>query len=448
MYGLKIAGLHRIARLAMQAGSALWLGLLPLAGQAFAEEPRPFRVMLETKLKITVVEWIASEGEYKEWTALGGEFSVGPDGAIDMPLVGPVPALGKATTAIAEDLATRLQRQTGLVKAPSVSVQISAYPPVYVSGTVETPGAVDYRPGLRVIQAVALAGGRERRSEPDNRYTEFDQIRYGGDLKLIDIQIAAQQARRARLEAELKDAPGIVFPAEIDALRGKPAVARIAATEETVFANRRDALKRQLSTLDELGDLLKGEITVLDEKMAAQDRQIEIARKELRDIARLVQEGTVARPRETSLERVVADLESNKLDMIVASMRAKQKVSETTRDAAQLIGQRKTEVSGDLQKVESDLEDLRLKRETTLHLVAAAGAILSRTGDGQILEARELSFAILPAGSAGDARPASGNDVLQPGDLVVVDLGYAPDKKPGEAAAVDWTGALATATEQ
>lgn len=406
-----------IAAMAIQTG---------LCSASAATGREPFSILPETKLKITVVEWIASEGDYKEWTALGGEYAVAADGTIDMPLVGLVEAAGRTTPAIAADLAALLKRKTGLVEAPAVSVQISAYPPVYVSGSVERPGAVDYRPGLRVMQAVALAGGRERRFDRANRYMEMDQIRFAGDLHRVEVQIAQQLARKARLEAELAEASAISYPEEFEKLRSNPAIAKIAIAEETVFTNRRDALQRQLSTLSDLGDLLKREIAVLDEKMNAQDRQIEIARKELQAIAKLVTNGTSTRSREASLERVVADLESSKLDMVVASMRARQKVSETSRDASQLIGQRKTEVSRDLQQVESELEDLRLRRDTTLQLLAATGAILERTGREEDLEQLGLSYAILRAGSSGALQPADENTILQPGDLLQVAIRIEP----------------------
>jgi protein involved in polysaccharide export with SLBB domain len=419
---------------------------LPFWGTpAHAQNAEPFRIMPETKLKITVVEWLAAQGEYKEWTALGGEFAVTADGVIDLPLVGAVNAGGETAAAIAANVASRLQKQTGLAKPPSVTVHISAYPPVFVSGSVEEPGAIDYRPGLRVLQAVALAGGRERRTARDSNYAEFDQIRYVGELRQIEIQIAAQQARRARLEAELKDAPKINFPAEIEKPLDNSALARIAAAEEVLFVNRRDALKRQLSTLNDLGQLLEREIEVLNEKMGAQDRQIEIANKELKDIAKLVIAGTVARPRESSLERVVADLESNKLDLIVASMRAKQKISETARDASQLLGQRKTEISGDLQKLESDLEELRLRRDTTTHLLAASGATLSRTGSLNEATMPDLVFSISHAGSS--ATPAGENDILQPGDLLIVESSSQARGSTGVATSLESTGSITTTLE-
>jgi protein involved in polysaccharide export with SLBB domain len=436
---------YRIAGPFGRAFAFLAIALCFAGVRAHAQSGEPFLVMPETRLKVTIVEWLAAQGEYKEWTALGGEFAVAADGVIDMPMIGAVRAGGETAAAIAADVATRLQKQTGLAKPPSVSVQISAYPPVFVSGSVEKPGAVDYRQGLRVLQAVALAGGRERRASRDGNNAEFDQIRYLGELKQIDIQTAAQQARRARLEAELQDAPKLVFPPEIGKSLDNPALSRIAAAEEVLFSNRRDALKRQLSTLDELKQLLEREIEVLNEKMAAQDRQIEIATRELKDISKLVSAGTVARPRESSIERDVAELESNKLDLIVASMRAKQKISETARDASQLVGQRKSDISGDLQKVESDLEELRWKRDTTTQLLAASGAVLSRAGYRDEASAPGLTFAISRAGSS--AAPAGENDMLQPGDLLIVGSDVRPEGLDVEAASTGWTGAIVTSIE-
>jgi polysaccharide export outer membrane protein len=47
----------------------------------------------------------------------------------------------------------------GLVRAPSVSVEVIRYRPVFVLGEVNKPGEFPYQPGMTLLAAVALAGG-------------------------------------------------------------------------------------------------------------------------------------------------------------------------------------------------------------------------------------------------------------------------------------------------
>lgn len=379
-----------------------------------ANGPEDFRLLPETRIKISVVEWVVAQGEYREWTALTGEYGVSVSGTVSVPLIGEIEAAGLVPGDLAQAIGTALQRRTGLQEVPAVTVQIVRYPPVFVTGNVDRPGMIEYSPGLTILKAVSLAGGRERRTGIADRYSDVDQIRYAGDLQRTNYQIKQQMARRARLQAEFRDQDRIVFPSEFEQAAPGSVLGLLRETEKIQFRTRIDALARQMASLSDLGTLLRKEIDVLDEKLGTQDEQIRIAREELEDITRLVSQKTVVRSRQTSLERVVADLQSNRLDMVIASTRAKQKLSETERDAVHLKGQRKIEVSASLQDAESQLEDLRIRRLTTLQLMQANGMQMADDSALDLLEYRIVS--------APGAEPvlASAGTLLSPGDVVQV----------------------------
>ncbi len=166
--------------------------------------------------------------------------------------------------------------------------------------------------------------------------------------------------------------------------------------------------------------LLRNEIDILDEKMASQDEQVKIAQDELVDISKLVDTKILTTSRKTSLERVVADMQSGKLDMVVASMQAKQKLSETQRDALNLKGQRKTEVGQQLQATETEIEDTKLKRNTTLQLLQIAGASLSRYQSMKAIDLQPLEYWITRGGDAGTTTEVPETAELQPGDVLDV----------------------------
>lgn len=89
---------------------------------------------------------------------LTGEFAVDASGRIAVPMLGSVRAAGLSPDALGATVGAALQRG-GLVRAPSVSVEVTRYRSIFVLGEVNKPGEFPYQPGMTVLGAVALAGG-------------------------------------------------------------------------------------------------------------------------------------------------------------------------------------------------------------------------------------------------------------------------------------------------
>jgi len=408
------------------------VALLACLGSSAAVADELFLLRPQTRVKVTVLEWLPNAGEYREWTALNGEYVVSQAGSISVPLVGEVSAGGRTVLEVAGRIADALKQQTGLVKPPATTVEVVRYPSIYVNGSVDEPGEFEYRPGLTVLQALAMAGGRVRRTDQVGGYSELEQIRYVGELGRTDLELTRSAIKQARLEAELQEKTAIELPSEVQKSDAQEAVTAILQEEEAIFSARTDAFARQLRSLEELATLFAEEIKVLEEKMAAQERQVSIAEAELKDVSKLVDSGTVTKSRETSLERILADLQSDRLDLAIASMRAKQRLSETERDVVNLKSQRKTEIVRDLQVVNSELEELRLRREITQQLLQATGASISRRGMALMMDNQPLSFVIVRGGENGETFQASPSTQLEPGDVLEVRLDF-PEMAGGSA---------------
>jgi polysaccharide export outer membrane protein len=89
---------------------------------------------------------------------LTGDFTVNDSGTIEVPLLGSVAAKGRTVTELQSALIEELT-QRGLLRKPSVSVEISTYRPIFVLGEVTKPGQYPYQPNMTVITAAAVAGG-------------------------------------------------------------------------------------------------------------------------------------------------------------------------------------------------------------------------------------------------------------------------------------------------
>jgi polysaccharide export outer membrane protein len=85
-------------------------------------------------------------------------FDIGDDGLIELPLAGDVAASGRTPSALAAEIASTLAAR-GMIKDPSVAVEVASYRPIFILGEVIRPGQYPYEPGMTVIAAVSLAGG-------------------------------------------------------------------------------------------------------------------------------------------------------------------------------------------------------------------------------------------------------------------------------------------------
>ena len=97
---------------------------------------------------------------------LTGEFRVSDSGAVALPLLGNVPAAGLTPDELAVEVRDKLVKGN-LYTAPSVSVEITTYRPIFVLGEVSKPGQYPYQPGMTMVTAAAVAGGFTYRAIKD-----------------------------------------------------------------------------------------------------------------------------------------------------------------------------------------------------------------------------------------------------------------------------------------
>lgn len=90
--------------------------------------------------------------------ALSDVYAIGDDGQITLPLAGTIAARGRTTEVLAAAIAQRLSDR-GMIRDPSVAVEVASYRPIFILGEVARPGQYPYEPDMTVIAAVSLAGG-------------------------------------------------------------------------------------------------------------------------------------------------------------------------------------------------------------------------------------------------------------------------------------------------
>jgi polysaccharide export outer membrane protein len=96
---------------------------------------------------------------------LSGEFEVNGSGRVQLPLIGELTVIDLTLRDVEKKIVLVLKPD--YLKNPVVSVEIINYRPFYIIGEVANPGSYEYVGGMRVINAVAIAGGFTYRAKEE-----------------------------------------------------------------------------------------------------------------------------------------------------------------------------------------------------------------------------------------------------------------------------------------
>ncbi|WP_158266788.1 polysaccharide biosynthesis/export family protein [Alsobacter soli] len=403
----------------------------------------------QDKVRLKVYEWRASKDEIFELEAFSDEFVVGPSGMLSLPLVGELPAQGLTTEALASSLADRLKRRLGLVERPDASAEVVQFRPFYVSGQVDKPGEYPYRPAMTVLQAVSLAGGLQRVSDPGIIRLAREAISSRGDLQILAGEINQLLVRRSRLEAEIAGQQDFKTPPELLGRANDAAISLLMQQERMIMKARLEGYRTQLGALDELKTYLQKEVDSLGAQLATEDTQLKLVQKELQSVASLVEKGLAVSPRQLSLERTVAQIQGDRLRVETAGMRARQEISKADISILELKNKRSNDLLVELRTTQAKLEETSRKANTTEQLLRE-----SEYTAPQLL-AERLKATMAPP-SYSIVRKVNGEPVetaatettpIEPGDIIKVQLARFDATAEGPAATPAPAPASAGATK-
>jgi exopolysaccharide production protein ExoF len=328
-----------------------------------------YKLGVMDKVRIRVAEWQPADGSIRDWDVVGGEYTVGPSGAISLPFIGDLPAAGKTPAEVAGTIGEELRSKFALRNLPSASVEISAFRPVFLAGDVDKPGEYPYSPRLTVLKALSLAGGLKR-SEAGQRFAR-DFLNAQGDAAVYDSQRGRLIARRARLLTEVADGKTIEMPEDLKPFKNAQ---QLIDSESSLMKSRRDRYEFQLKALADLRSLLESEVKSLGQKTETQKRQLEIASDSRDKMSRLTEQGITNNNRLITLEERTADIETSLLDIDTNALQAKQSISKADQDEINLRNDWVAQRAKDLQDTEAELEKLSLQLGTSRQLISEAVA--------------------------------------------------------------------------
>lgn len=382
-----------------------------------------FRLAPLDQISLRVLDWNSIDETVRGWTDLSGEYHLDEAGNLAIPFVGQIKADGKTPIEVGEQISQKLRQRFALREAPDATLDFIGVRTVVVGGFVREPGAVEYRAGMTVRAALALAGGLEELLNPGTSAYR-DYISNQGQLRILTDRHRRQQAILARLQAERAESEEITVPAELS----DPDGLALISEQSEIMKRRRASLASEREALAQRTDLLEAEITSLTQKTSAVERQRELA-EESREAARsLADRGLVNNERIISAENRLISIENQLLDTSTAILRARQDVAATTRELDSVVSGWMSDVIDQIQLVEAEAAEISERITTTLHLLdddAERLALLEGTSrtDMQIIPQPLVTLYRREEGSATVTAHRSDLDtIVQPGDLVDVQI--------------------------
>jgi polysaccharide biosynthesis/export protein ExoF len=334
--------------------------------------------------------------KFSDIPRLNGDYRVNADETVTIPGLGRVAVADITIGQLEEILSERATAVAG--RDVYVTVEVSEYRPVFITGNVPRFGPLPWQPGLTVEQALAAVGGIVQSQAVDaiiqRRRAELDEQRL----------IAAM----ARLKAEQQGAERIEIPAELVKLSGKTEAEKLIEAQLTLMHNRRTSMQKQLDSLAAGKNLGYQELEALRVQRSRLDDQLQLRRKQRERIQSLLDKKLTVADRALEEEIKVSDLEEKSANISVAIARVQTTITNFEREALNLAEARKSEV---------DTEIIRLERE-----LAQTRAVLDVLKDPDEEQEPSIRYLISRRGK-GDAvklMEAERSSSLMPGDLLSV----------------------------
>ncbi|WDR02936.1 hypothetical protein PSQ19_01540 [Devosia algicola] len=192
-----------------------------------------------------------------------------------------------------------------------------------------------------------------------------------------------------------------------------PTVAELMEQERRIFLAHMNGFERQQTGLVQLAELYNAEIDALGQKEQAIDEQIARAQKQVDAIQGLVNAGSATVSRLSDAERILADLRSDKLDNLIATMTARENLNRSQRDLAKLQDEQQSEASIQLQAEQASLERLTLSQVTTMRMMRQS---VEFEESAKLAETRADQSELCPCATGGRGIARAGRNRYQPAD--------------------------------
>ena len=291
---------------------------------------------------------------------LSGDFTVNGDGQILLPLAGGV-KVGSLSLAEAQQ---RIQEQfaDGILVHPVVSIRVTEYRPIFVTGYVTKPGNYPFIFGASVKAAIAVAGGPGEPGEVTTGRTS-EAIMAKERVRQLETNRLALLVRKARLEAQRDEATDFVMPQLVgfdanDFDANDVEFTSLFPAENDTFLRLVAAYQSQLKVLQQQRPRVEDEILAVTDQIAKERDRLHIVSQRIDEYQDLVNRGLVRKPEltEQQIAKSLVQAEVSRLQGEIA--RLQQNAGELEVKQEEVKANYKRQVLTELQETSQRLLDI------------------------------------------------------------------------------------------
>ncbi|KQM32531.1 hypothetical protein ASE62_13150 [Rhizobium sp. Leaf202] len=294
-------------------------------------------------------------------------------------------------------------------------------------GTVVVDGSVkriQHREGGIVGEILVRNGSRV---EAGDVLIKLDDTITRANLAIITKQLDQLTARRFRLIAERDNLQEVATSsAQSSVFEGAPSPEYVAA-EQALFMSRRDTLNSQKAQLRQRIDQIGQETTGLTVRLKAKEEELSWIGQELIRVRNLSDQQLIQFNRLAELERLRAQLDGERGQLIAEVARTETRVTETELQILQLDQDRRTEVVTELRDVDNKLAELAEQRVSADDQLKRINILAPQSGVVHELAVHTIGGVISPGETIMQIVPV--NDALvveariQPADIDQLHIG-------------------------
>lgn len=362
---------------------------------------------------------------------LGQKALVDINGNLPLPLLGAVKVSGFTLAEVQDKVRAGLsgkivyRRALDGKKVPNIAdideilVEVAEYRPIYVNGDVPRAGEVPFRPGMRVRQALSLAGGQDQAAAraAGSLVNVFD---YGSARETLMLELSRERAQFWRLSAEIDEngkASSEDLLKRLPQIGGADVIARSEADLLAVRARDWQNEKAYLAkAVGQAGDRVKA----LSQQFDTENKGSVADADEFERMQKLLDKSLTSQNRVTDARRAMLISATRALQIGVQLAIAERDQEDRARNLARTVDQRRADLMK--QRDESALRLAQLKarmeaNEKKLIFLGGAGKQILGDDQGkvQIVIRRDAAGGLQTIAAAEDT-------LLYPGDVVEVTL--------------------------
>lgn len=299
-----------------------------------------------------------------------------------------------------------------------VVLRIAEYRPIYLLGDVNKAGEQPYRPGLTVLQAIAMGGGYDiQRFKVSNPLLESADLR--GEIDVLRTDLARSQVLVQRLEAELAGAA--TFTPKPDEVAISPNLLQsIVQTETQQFETRQGDYRNELAFVRRLSEQAETKLATLLEQQRREEDGARADAEEAERLRALVQRGVTNTARAVETRRSSLLSSTRVLQTSVEVEQTRKEKEGLIRRLEQAVTQRRLDLLREFQDASVKLAMIKARLAAASEKVLYTGALRSQLVRGSN---GKPEITIMRQAVDGTTRMSGGEETsLRPGDVVEVTL--------------------------